>query len=88
MFELHFISMYFHYFYRTSPVSNDESKHKCPRFAFPECPGGLITTRSTFPSPPSVSESSESIIKIDKGVNTIKYNISYHNIISILYCQK
>ena len=44
------------------PVSNDESKHKCPRLAFPECPGGLITTRSTLPRPPSVSESSESTI--------------------------
>ena len=51
-------------FYFLIPVSNEESKHKCPRFAFPECPGGLITTLSTLPRPPSVSESSESEIKI------------------------
>ena len=47
-------------FYLILPVSNEESKHKCPRFAFPECPGGRITTLSTLPRPPSVSESSES----------------------------
>ena len=56
-------------FYLILPVSNEESKHKCPRFAFPECPGGRITTLSTLPRPPSVSESSESKklenIKID-----------------------
>ena len=42
------------------PVSKHESKHRCPLFALPEWPGGLITTLSTFPKPPSVSESSES----------------------------
>ena len=52
------------------PVSNDESKHKWPFFAFPECPGGLITTRSTFPRPPSVSESSESMLW--KNLNGIR----------------
>lgn len=42
------------------PVSNAASKHKWPRFAFPECPGGRMITRLTLPSPPSPSLSSES----------------------------
>ena len=36
------------------------SKQRCPFFALPECPGGLITILSTLPSPPSLSLSSES----------------------------
>ena len=54
------------------PVSKDESKHKWPRFAFPEWPGGLMTTLSTFPRPPSVSESSESENKNLRESNTLK----------------
>ena len=42
------------------PDSNIASKQRCPFLALPECPGGLITTFSTLPSPPSLSLSSES----------------------------
>ena len=42
------------------PDSYIASKHRCPFLALPECPGGLITTFSTLPSPPSLSLSSES----------------------------
>ena len=38
------------------------SKQRWPFFALPEWPGGLMTTLSTLPSPPSLSLSSESKI--------------------------
>lgn len=46
------------------PVSNAASKHRWPRFALPECPGGRMMTRLTLPRPPSPSLSSESVNEI------------------------
>ena len=46
------------------PDSYIASKQRWPFLALPECPGGLITTFSTLPSPPSLSLSSESKKKL------------------------